>query len=126
MANIIPSAETTENFSVRFIGLDKTKLKPYQKVSLKKLAQQESLKLQRDIHNNFNLKIHVKEYNKGGKRQKYSIHLKVKYPGRLLIADRGKEDNWNAELALKKAFIGAQNKVRSRFRGDTSRRKDYE
>ena len=124
----LASLQHPADYNIQFVGLEKTHLKPYQKYHLRKMAEQETLKLQREIKNEFELVVHIKEYEKAGKgnkRHKYSLNLKVKYPGRFFISNKGKEDNWDVILALRKAFTNLKGSVNKRFRGDTSWKKPY-
>ena len=80
------------------------------------------MKLQKKINNELNLVLHLKAYNKGG-RQKYSVHIKLEYPGQLIAIN---QDDWDLETALRKTFDNAKNAVKKKFRGDSSRDKEYE
>lgn len=122
----IASLKIPQNFNIQFVGLEKTRLEPYQKYNLKKIASLEAFKLQRKIHNLFTLTIHIKEYEKEGKQCKYAVNLKVEYPGQIISSNRGWGGTWDLETSLRKAFINADNALKSKFRGDSSRRKPYE
>lgn len=119
----IASLRVPKNYNIQFIGLNAAKLEPYQKYNFKKIAANEAFKLQRKINNEFVLVIHLKEYGKGGKQQKYSVHMRLEYPGKIITSE---QEDWDLETALRKAFNNAKNEVKSRFRGDSSRRKSYE
>ena len=106
--------------------MDKTKLNPYQKQNIKKIASVEASKLQRQVHNEFGLTVHIKEYKKEGKQHKYAVNLKVDYPGQIISSTKGWRGTWDIETALRKAFHNASNELKSKFRGDSSRRKPYE
>jgi len=126
----VASLKIPKNFNIKFVGLEKTKLKPYQKYNLKKIASQEAFKLQRGLKNEFNIIVHIKEYEKSGKeskQHKHSVNLKITYPGQTIISDKGKQQGtWDIETALRKAFNNAHNKIKTKFRGDSAWRKPYE
>ena len=80
---------------------------------LKKICSNESIKLQRLVHNEFSLIIHFKEYQKGGKQKKFSVHMRVEYPGKIVTVS---QDDWDFETALHKAFDSAKNALLGKFR----------
>ena len=118
----IGNLKIPKKFTIKFVGLNKAQLEPYQKYNIKKIASNEAMKLQKKINNELNLVLHLKAYNKGG-RQKYSVHIKLEYPGQLIAIN---QDDWDLETALRKTFDNAKNAVKKKFRGDSSRDKEYE
>lgn len=126
----LASLKIPKNFNIRFIGLEETHLEPYQKANIQKIVSLESAKLQRALREEFMVIVHIKEYEKAGekttKKRKYSISLRLEYPGQIISSHKGWGGTWDIETALRKAFTNAQNKLKSKFRGDSSHRKPYE
>lgn len=144
----IGSLRIPKNFNIRFIGLNQVELEPYQKYNVQKIASNEAFKLQRQLRNEtFSLTLHLKEYaregkkqaekrwaekkqespeqrgkEQAGKRHKYSVTLRLEFPGRIIAST---EDDWDLETALHKAFDNARNEVKKKFRGDISGKKEY-
>ena len=118
----VSSLKVPKNYNIKFVGLNDTKLNPYQKYTVKKIASNEAFKLQRKINNELNLVIHLKDYDKGGK-QKFSIHLRIETPGQMISSE---QHDWDLETALRKTFNNAKNSVKKKFRGDSSWDKPYE
>ena len=118
----VSSLKVPKNYNIKFVGLNDTKLNPYQKYTVKKIASNEAFKLQRKINNEMNLVIHLKDYDKGGK-QKFSIHLRIETPGQMISSE---QHDWELETALRKVFNNAKNSVKKKFRGDSSWDKPYE
>jgi len=118
----VSSLKVPKNYNIKFVGLNDTKLNPYQKYTVKKIASNEAFKLQRKINNEMNLVIHLKDYDKGGK-QKFSIHLRIETPGQMISSE---QHDWDLETALRKVFNNAKNSVKKKFRGDSSWDKPYE
>ena len=118
----VSSLKVPKNYNIKFVGLNDTKLNPYQKYTVKKIASNEAFKLQRKINNEMNLVIHLKDYDKGGK-QKFSIHLRMETPGQMISSE---QHDWDLETALRKTFNNAKNSVKKKFRGDSSWDKPYE
>ncbi|MBI2665542.1 CBS domain-containing protein [Candidatus Woesearchaeota archaeon] len=119
----IASMKIRKNFNLSFIGLNQMDIEPYQKYNIKKICSNESFKLQRGIHNDFSMTIHLKEYGKEGQRHKFSIHMRLEYPGKLITSS---QDDWDIETALRKAFNNAKNEVSNRLRSDRKREKNFE
>lgn len=107
----IASLKIPKNFNIRFVGLNSLKLEPHQIYNIKKIASNESFKLQRQIKSNFDLVIHIKGYEKEGGRDKYSVHMRVEGPGRILTSS---QDDWDIETAVRKTFNNAKNNAGTR------------
>ncbi|MEW5896718.1 MAG: CBS domain-containing protein [Nanoarchaeota archaeon] len=120
----IGSLQVPQNFNIKFKGLNSAKLKAYQKYNIYKIASNEAFKLQRQIHNDeFALTIHIKEYDKAGSRQKYSVNLHVEFPSQVITST---QEDWDIETALRKTFNNAKNKIKKKFRGGSSWRRSYQ
>ena len=119
LLRVIGSLKIPKNFNIQFIGLNKVDLEPAQKYSIQKIVSNEALKLQRKIHNaKFLLVVHIKEYEKDGTQHKYSVNLRVEFPGQIITST---EDDWDVETALRKALENAQNVAEKRVRGPKGR-----
>jgi len=110
---VIGSFEIPQNFNIKFIGLKEAHLDTNQRYNIKKIVSNEAFKLQRDIKDEFGLTLHLKEYDKGGKRHKYSVHLKLESPGHILT---GEQAHWHLETALRKTFQNLKNNVTKKIR----------
>ncbi len=119
----VGSLKIPQNFNIKFVGLNDLGLQEYHKFNLKKIAANESFKLQRLIRNEFTLVIHIKAYGKEGKRKKYSVTMRIELPSRLITSSQA---DWDFETALRKTFDNAKNKLKQKFRGDSSWAKYYE
>lgn len=106
-----PTNLISENFKINFVGLEQTMLKERQKKHLKEIASYEANKLQRLIDSQFNLTLLIKEFDKESKKQRYSIGMKVVYPGKVLNSERSQRDTWDVKSALKKAFDSVKNNL---------------
>ena len=119
----VGSLKIPKNYNIKFVGLNKSRLEPYQKVNIKKIAANETFKLQRKIKNELDVTIHIKDYQKTGGRHKYSVHLRLEFPGQMITSE---QDDWEIETAIRKTFNNAKNAVKKKFRGDSSWDKPYE
>ncbi len=115
----VASLEVPQNFNIQFIGLSDVKLAVSEKESFQKVASNESFKLQRLVHNDFKLIIHLKSYDKDGARQKFSVTMRLDYPGRLVEATAV---DWDVITALRKAFDGTKNEIQKMLRKTQGRR----
>jgi predicted transcriptional regulator/ribosome-associated translation inhibitor RaiA len=100
-----------QNYNIKFVGLSRARLDTYEKDNIRKIAANEAFKLQRKIKDKFFLRLHLKAYQKEGKQQKYSVHLRVEYPGQILTSE---EDDWDVIVAVRKLFTNAKNALDSR------------
>jgi len=109
----IASIQVPENFNIKFVGLKKLDWHPYEKEALQKIASNEAFKLQRQIKNDFSLVMHIKEYEKDGKKKKYAINLHVEFPGRMYSVS---QEDWDWRIAVRKTFNNAKNKAHKMFK----------
>ncbi|MEK6899880.1 MAG: CBS domain-containing protein [Nanoarchaeota archaeon] len=110
---LIGSLKIPENFNIRFVGLNEAGLVPSQKEYIKKIASNNAFKLQRALHNDFSLVIHLKGYTKSDRERKYSVSLRIEYPGQVITAT---EYDWRVETALHKTFDNARNELQKKFK----------
>jgi ribosome-associated translation inhibitor RaiA len=79
-------------------------------------------KIKRELKNITSIELHVKTYKKEGGRKKYSIHLKVIAPTRILESE---EDDWDLARTLHRVYKNMENQIRKAYRTDTSYKKPY-
>ncbi len=120
LLRFLASLEVPQNFNIQFVGLNGIKLSSYEIESVKKVAANESFKLQRLIHNDFKLNIHLKSYNKEGKRQKFSVTMRVNYPGKMVECAAS---DWDLIAALRETFGAAGNEFKKMYRQTQNRKK---
>lgn len=120
---MIGSLKIPQNFNIKFIGLQDLKLKSYEKYNVTKIVSNQAFKLQRALHNQFSLVMHLKEYQKDGNRQKYAINLRVEFPGRIVTVS---EDDWDIETAVRKTLDNAKNKLKKNFKGNVHQQRVFE
>jgi len=93
-----------DRFNLKFVGLEDTKLKPEQKEQLKELVKLETQKIEREIPHNFDVIIHIKEYEKQSKKQRYALILKIESPGQVYTSEHSQKDAWDIKAAVRSAF----------------------
>src|SRR3989338_6876040 len=86
------SLEVPANFNIQYLGLNQLTVPEYEKESFQKVASNESFKLQRLIHDDFKLHVHVKAHEQGGERQKFSVAMRAEFPGRIVT---GTQHDWD-------------------------------
>jgi ribosome-associated translation inhibitor RaiA len=84
---------------IQYIGLDKIDKK--QVIDLDKIVNEHYTRLQRMVKNECSLVVNFKEYNKEGKRVKFSIHARLALPGKVFEADA---HDWDFRRTLHKAL----------------------
>ena len=119
----IGSLKIPQNFNIQFVGMNTVGLESYQIYNIQKIASNEAFKLQRKIHNEFKLVVHIKEYEKDGTKHKYTVNLRIEYPGRIVTSS---DDDWDIETALRKAFENAQNELEKMFKGNKKKSRAFE
>ena len=111
----VGSLKIPQNFNIRFIGLNDSGLDAYQKSNIQKISSNEAFKLQREIEGEFSLAVHIKGYSKSQRERKYSVTLRLEFPGHPVTAA---QYDWRVETALRKTFDNAKNELTKRFRTD--------
>lgn len=102
----------TSRYKINFVGLKEIRLTEPQLADIQQIADNETGKLEYGIDDLLNVIIHLKAYDKGGK-QKYSVNLRLEYPGRIITVA---QDDWKLITAVRKAFVSAKNEVSKRFK----------
>lgn len=98
------------NNLLEFTGL--RELEPLEQTIIKGLANEYFPKIQREAKNDIDLLVHVKVYEKEGKRSKYSVHLKCIYATKVL--DVNKVADWDLPRGVHEAFVALLNMLRKR------------
>ena len=106
-----PTNLNSESFKISFKGLEQTMLKERQKRHLKGIAAHEAGKLQHWIDDQFSVTLRIKEFDKESKKQRYSIGMRVEYPGKVLNSERSQRDTWDIKAAMRKAFDSVRNNL---------------
>ncbi len=100
----IGELQESENYTLQYVGLKDLSLTDHQKQVLEKTCVLEAEKIGYSL-DNFKMVLHFKEYIKEGKKPKYSVHLKVEAPGKMISVS---EDDWNFDDALHSTFVKAK------------------
>lgn len=104
---------------MEFTGLKE--LEPLEQTIVKGIAQEYFPVLQQRVHNDIDLLVHVKAYNKAGNRSKYSIHLKLIYAGNVI--DVNKAHDWDLPKGVNEAFVSLLNIAKKKFSLDANKYK---
>lgn len=105
---------------MEFTGLKE--LEPLEQTIVKGIAQDYFPILQQRVHNDIDLLVHVKSYNKAGNRSKYSIHLKLIYAGDVI--DVNKVHDWDLPKGVHEAFVALLNIAKKKFKLDANKYKE--
>ena len=84
---------------VQTVGFDVLSLSD--KKDFQRLLDEYALKIERQLKNIDSFIIHLKEHGKGGKRKKYSIHVRVTAPTHTIEADAA---DWDFLRTVHKVF----------------------
>lgn len=95
-------AQTEELPNIQYVGLDELDIDSYLKAQVRKIVSHRTGKIEHYFNNEYQLIVHIKEYSKGGGRHKFSVHLRLTYPGSTVPACNA--DAWNIRTAIQEAF----------------------
>lgn len=87
-------------------------LTPEEKESAEKILNDYCKKIKRLVKSDLKLKVHIKEYNKEGKRRKFSINVDLHFSRRRLKSDAA---DWDLTRTLHKSMIKLQNEIEHEF-----------
>ncbi len=99
---------------IQYSGLDQVDKK--ERMLLDKLSAEYYPKIQRMLHNELNLHINIKRYNKEGTREKWSIHVQANAPTIKFTSD--KASDWDFARTLHKAFKDLENQIKKKMKID--------
>jgi len=111
-----------ENEIIQFVGVHD--LEPMEQETVQTLATENYQKIKRQLKNLTDMKVHVKTYKKEGDKKKYSIHILIAYPGKVIESCRAHD--FELPRALHKAFNDVKEQINHTFHSDTTRDKAYE
>ena len=110
--------------NVQFVGL--TKLDPADQKRIKDIIFEYFIKLERELKNIRGLKLHFKEYEKGGRR-KCSVHLTINAEtGPLTVDKLYSRAQWDPITATHSILKNARLRIIHQYKTDSSYRKPYE
>ncbi len=81
-----------------------------------KLANEYFLKFKRELQNFTSLVVHIKCYNKDGKKKKYSINARIISPTRMF--ESTKAADWDLARTLHKSFKDLEREIQHRLHTD--------
>ena len=110
----IAATRIEELTNIQYIGLDELNMDRFTEDWVKKIASYYSEKIGFLVKNEFDVVVHIKKYKKAGKQHKYSVHLRVNYPGGTVAS--GKAYDWDIRRALHKGFRDLKNELSHRYK----------
>ncbi len=99
---------------IQFTGVNG--LNQEQKRLLSKISTEYYQKIKQQLHNETNITVHIKAYNKTGSRCKYSIHIKAIAPTKTFVST--KAVNWDFSTTLHKAFKDLEMAIKKGLKED--------
>lgn len=100
--------------NVQFIGLKD--LHPDDQEKIKDIIYTKSLFIEREIKKINSLRLHFKTYKQGGNKR-YSVHLMINSPGKVITADRVSESSrWDPIAAVYEVIDDAREQIRHKFK----------
>lgn len=110
---------------IQFIGLNE--LEDVDQQMVQTLATEYYGKIQRELKNLTSVVIHIKDYGKGGHRQKYSVHVRVIAPTKVFESSKSRDAaHWDIASAIHSAFKNIEREIQHEFHGERGWKKEYE
>ena len=114
--------------TIEYTGLKQ--LEPLEQTIVKGIAQEYLPIIQRQIHNGFDLLVHIKAHNKSpssefgkvDKRQKYSVHLKLIFTDNIIL-NVDKVHDWDLPKGMHESFVALLNRVKKEYKLDANKYK---
>ena len=97
---------------IQIVGLEQ--LEKSEKDDIKRLVNEHFTKIQRHLKNIEGIVLNIKEYNKEGKRKKFSLHLRAIAPIHIFEADAV---DWDLRRTVHKVFEKLENELEHHFHG---------
>lgn len=98
--------------TVRYVGLEDLGLDSFEQRQVESAVQKHLDKIAYHVKNEYELTIHLKAYQQAGERKKYSVNLKIAYPGATVTASKG---SWELVTAIHESFRALDTQLRSKY-----------
>ena len=106
---------------IQIIGM--RNLDDNQKPVVNKLVNEYYQKFFRTLKNEISLQVHIKKTDKGGKRKRYELRVRVNAPTR--IFESKKALDWDLQRTLHKAFKDLESQFKHKLHTDDQHNKTY-
>lgn len=98
---------------IKIVGIEEVK-NDEEKEVIGKLSSEYYEKIKRGLNNDFDLVVHLKTYNKGGKQKEWEIKAKIEG---ISSGFKATESDWDLARTLHKVFQDLQRQIERRFKG---------
>ncbi|MBW2996487.1 hypothetical protein KY332_04265 [Candidatus Woesearchaeota archaeon] len=113
-----------ERKNVQFVGLDI--LDPADQKQIKDIIYKDFVTIERELKQINGLKLHFKDYEKGGRR-KYSVQMTIDAEtGPITVNKVSSPVEWDPVAIVHKLMDKARERIIHQYKTDSSYRKDYE
>jgi len=118
-----PAMKYVVRKNVQFVGLNI--LDPFDQKRIKEILYEHYIELERELKQINGLRLHFKEYEKGG-RKKYSVQLLIDAQTRPITVNKVYSPvKWDPVAIVHKLIDKARKEIIHRYQTDTSYRKSY-
>jgi CBS domain-containing protein/ribosome-associated translation inhibitor RaiA len=108
------NSQVQVNPSIQYVGLEELDIDSFLKLHVQRIASRQMERLQHYFNNEYQLILHIKEHQKTGERHKYSVHMRLVYPGATVPAT--KSVAWDIRTAMQEAFSKLESKLGSKYK----------
>ena len=106
---------------IQFVGLNDLTIEEQEIVQ--KLSTEYYAKIKREMASTTGAIVHIKHYEKEGGRRKYTLHVRVNVPTKIIESTEA--DDWDLARAVHIAFEEILQQIRHTFHTDVSHHKSY-
>lgn len=103
--------------TLQFVGMNELTIEEQEAVN--EISTKEFEKVKRELKNNVSIVVHIKCYKKEGGKDKYSLHIRVLAPTKII--ESCKSHDWDLTRALHKSFEDIHNQIAHTFKGNATR-----
>jgi len=96
---------------VKYVGFDH--LDAITRSQVENEVSSQAVILERMVHNELELIVHLKVYSQTGTKHKYAIDIRANFPGGTIVSDKTQE--WDAVRAAKQSLQALAEQIRHRF-----------
>jgi len=103
---------------IQYVGIND--LEDIHKAHLSKFSEEYYSRIQRKLHQDIRLRVHIKTFNKGGERIKYSVHINVMGPVKVFESSA---HGWDFDKVMHQSFREMEKQIDHSFHHDVTDRK---
>lgn len=98
---------------IKYVGIEELPIENMQRLEVHALVEKHAKRIERIVHNELELVVHVKASDITGQRAKFSISIRAVYPGGTTTASK---DDWQMLVGLQHALEAIEQQLAHKFK----------